>query len=89
MPLFWIGCLGWKRTFSDSNTKDDIAHWGKKFQADSIISAIGDDILLDNRSGWIHDKYGSMINANQGVHLVGSERYVSATYESPAEIQNK
>jgi hypothetical protein len=37
-----------KRTFSNSNVKDDIAHQGKNFQIESILDAIGDNILLDN-----------------------------------------
>jgi hypothetical protein len=28
MPLFLIECSGRKRTFSNSNIKDDITHWG-------------------------------------------------------------
>jgi hypothetical protein len=46
-----IGCSKWKRTFSNSNIKDDIAHRGNNFQ----IESIGDDILLDNRTGWIYE----------------------------------
>jgi hypothetical protein len=38
-----------KRTFSSSNVKDFL-----KFQTGSIIGAIEDDILLDDRTGWIH-----------------------------------
>jgi hypothetical protein len=49
MPLFLVRCSGGKRTFSNSNIKDDITHWGKNFQTDSIIGAIGYDIPLDNR----------------------------------------
>jgi hypothetical protein len=49
-----IRCSKWKRTFSNSNFKDDKAHWGKNFQNELILGAIGDDILLDNRIGWIH-----------------------------------
>jgi hypothetical protein len=49
-----IRCSKWKRTFSNSNFKDDKAHWGKNFQNELILGAIGDHILLDNRTGWIH-----------------------------------
>jgi hypothetical protein len=45
MPLFLVGRSGQKRTFSNSNIKDDIAHWGKNFQTDSIIGAIEYGIL--------------------------------------------
>jgi hypothetical protein len=44
-----------KRTFSYPNVKGDILHPGKNFQTASIIDVIGDDILLDNRSRWIHE----------------------------------
>jgi hypothetical protein len=45
----------WKRTFSNSNNKDDIGHRGKNFQTESILDAIRDDILLDNRTRQIHE----------------------------------
>jgi hypothetical protein len=32
-----------------------ILHQGKNFQMKLIIGVIGDDILLDNRSRWIHE----------------------------------
>jgi hypothetical protein len=32
-----------------------ILHQGKNFQIESIIGVIGDDVLLDNRSRWIHE----------------------------------
>jgi hypothetical protein len=32
-----------------------ILHLGKNFQMESIIGVIEDDILLDNRSRWIHE----------------------------------
>jgi hypothetical protein len=44
------GCSEWKRTFSSSNVKDFL-----KFQSGSIIGAIKDKILLDDRIGWIHE----------------------------------
>jgi hypothetical protein len=50
------GCSEWKRTFSSSNVKDFL-----KFQTGSIIDAIQDDILLDNRIGWIHKVAGKFI----------------------------
>jgi hypothetical protein len=53
--------LEWKRTFSNSNVKDDIPHRGKNFPTESIIGVIGDDILLDNRTGWIHEVTGEII----------------------------
>jgi hypothetical protein len=40
-----------KRTFSNSNVKDNIPYLGKNFQIESIIGAIRDDILLENRTG--------------------------------------
>jgi hypothetical protein len=49
------GYSEWKRTFSNSNIKDDIAHQGKNFQTESILGAIKDDILLDNWTGQIHE----------------------------------
>jgi hypothetical protein len=52
---------GWKRTFSNSNVKGDIAHRGNNFQTDSIIGMIRDDILLDNRTGWIHEGTGEIL----------------------------
>jgi hypothetical protein len=39
-----------EKNFSNSNVKDNIPYWGKNFQIESIIDAIGDDILLDNRT---------------------------------------
>jgi hypothetical protein len=45
----------WKRTFSNSNVEDDIAHWGKNFQTELILGTIKDDMLLDNRTGQIHE----------------------------------
>jgi hypothetical protein len=48
-----IGYSEWKRTFSNSNVKDGIAHRGKNFQTRSILGAIEDGILLDNRIGQI------------------------------------
>jgi hypothetical protein len=56
-PSSWsnsIACSEWKRTLSNSNVQDDIPYWGKNFQTESILDAIGDDILLDNRTGWMH-----------------------------------
>jgi hypothetical protein len=50
-----MGCSEWKRSFSNFNVKDDIAHQGNNFQTDLIIGAIGDGILLHNRIGWIHE----------------------------------
>jgi hypothetical protein len=44
-----------KRTFSYPDVKGDILHPGKNLQTESIIGVIGDDILLDNRSRWIHE----------------------------------
>jgi hypothetical protein len=32
-----------------------ILHQGKNFQTESIIGVIGDDILLDDRTGQIHE----------------------------------
>jgi hypothetical protein len=43
-----------KRIFSYPNVKGDILHPGKNFQTESIFGVIRDDILLDNRSKWIH-----------------------------------
>jgi hypothetical protein len=63
VPLFLVGHARWKRTFSNSNIKDDITHWGENFQTDLILDAIGDDILLDNRTGWIHNGMGENIHA--------------------------
>jgi hypothetical protein len=106
-----------KRYFSNSNAKDDNPHRGRNFQTDSIIGAIGDDILWDARTGWMHkvaceiiltwrrkeqrclaygidlddsrvpsrhqvgykkaltkpQRYGLMMDVNQGVQLVESE----------------
>jgi hypothetical protein len=45
----------WKRTFSNSNVEDDIAHQCKNFQTESILIVIEDDMLLDNRTGQIHE----------------------------------
>jgi hypothetical protein len=45
----------WKRTFSNSNVEDDITHRGKNFQTKSILGAIKDNMLLDNRTGQIHE----------------------------------
>jgi hypothetical protein len=45
------GFSEWKRTFSNSNVKDDIPHQGKNFQTKSIIGAIEDDILLKLEKG--------------------------------------
>jgi hypothetical protein len=56
------GCLEWKRTFSNSNVKDDTPHQGKNFQTELIIDVIEDDILLDNRTGWIHEEHGTEMN---------------------------
>jgi hypothetical protein len=53
----------------------DQCDMGKKW-TDTIGGA------LDNRP----QCYGSMIDTNQGVHLVGSERYASTTQESQAGI---
>jgi hypothetical protein len=41
--------------FSNFNIKDDIPNRGKNFQIESIIGTIEDDILLDNRTGQIHE----------------------------------
>jgi hypothetical protein len=54
-----IECSEWKRTFLNSNVKDDNPNWGKNFQSESIIDVI--DILLDDRSGWIHEDVGEII----------------------------
>jgi hypothetical protein len=43
-------CSKWKRTFSNSNIKDFLT-----FQDGSIIGAIKDDILMDDRIGWIYE----------------------------------
>jgi hypothetical protein len=51
----------WKRIFSNRNVKDDIPHWGKNIQTESSIGAIGDDILWDNRIGWMHEIVGEII----------------------------
>jgi hypothetical protein len=48
------GCSEWKGTSSNSNVKDYIPHWGKDFQTKSILVMIRDDVLLDNRTWWIH-----------------------------------
>jgi hypothetical protein len=48
-------CSEWKWTFSNANIENDITHRGKKFQTESILGAIEDDILLDNRTGQIHE----------------------------------
>jgi hypothetical protein len=40
-----------KGTFLNSNVEDNITHQGKNFQTESILGAIKDDILLDNRTG--------------------------------------
>jgi hypothetical protein len=50
-----VGAQKGKRTFSYPDVKGDILHPGKNFQMESIIGVIGDDILLDNRSRWIHE----------------------------------
>jgi hypothetical protein len=39
-----------KRTFSNSNVEDNLAHRDKNFQTESILSVIGDGPLLDNRT---------------------------------------
>jgi hypothetical protein len=49
------GFSKWKRTFSNSNVKANIPHRGKNFQTESILDMIGYDILLDNRTRWIHE----------------------------------
>jgi hypothetical protein len=49
----WI--LRMERTFPGSKVKDDILHRGKNFQTESNIGAIEDDLLLDGRTGWIHE----------------------------------
>jgi hypothetical protein len=36
-------------------------HQGKNFQTESIIDVIEGDILLDGRSGWIHEVAGEII----------------------------
>jgi hypothetical protein len=56
-----IGYSEWKRTFSSSNVKDDMSHQGKNFQTELILGAIGDDIILDGRIGWIHEVVGKVI----------------------------
>jgi hypothetical protein len=56
-----IGCLEWKRSFTNSNVKDDIAYQGKDFQIESILGVIGDDILLDNRTRWVHKSTGEIM----------------------------
>jgi hypothetical protein len=45
-----IGCSEWKRIFSNSNVKDDIAYRGKNFQTEPILSTIRDVIPLDNQT---------------------------------------
>jgi hypothetical protein len=52
-----------KRTFSNSNVKDDIPNQGKNFQTKSINGAIKDVVLLDGRIGWIHKVVGKVILA--------------------------
>jgi hypothetical protein len=51
----WSGCSKCKGTFSNSNVKDNIPQQDKNFQTESIIGTIRDDILLDNKTGWIHE----------------------------------
>jgi hypothetical protein len=55
------GCSEWKRTFSNLNVKDNITHWGKNFQTESILGAIRDDILLNNQTQWVHEGMGEIM----------------------------
>jgi hypothetical protein len=49
------GCSERKKEFlSNSNVEDNIPYWGMNFQTESIVDAIGDDILLDNRTTQTH-----------------------------------
>jgi hypothetical protein len=48
-------CSEWKGTSSNSNVKDKVPPLGKDFQTESILAAIRDGVLLDNRTWWIHD----------------------------------
>jgi hypothetical protein len=50
------GCSEWKKTFSNSNVKNSL-----NFQTGSIIGAIKYDILLDDRTWWIHNVVGEII----------------------------
>jgi hypothetical protein len=63
------GCSKVKRTFSNSNVKNNIPYWGKNFQTESIIGTIGDDIRLDNRIGQTHEVTSEII-----LTWLGSER---------------
>jgi hypothetical protein len=44
-----------------------------KFQSGSIIGAIEDDIILDDRTGWMHEVVGEIIltQRRNGQHYLG------------------
>jgi hypothetical protein len=44
-----------KITPSNSHVEDNFHYSGEYFQIESIIDAIGDDILLDNGTGLTHE----------------------------------
>jgi hypothetical protein len=44
-----------KGTFSNFNVDDNITHRDKNFQSESILGAIKYDMLLDNRTGQVHE----------------------------------
>jgi hypothetical protein len=48
--------------------KDKIPNQGKRFQTESIIYTTGDDVRLDDTTGWIHEVTGETI-----VTWLGSE----------------
>jgi hypothetical protein len=89
-----IECSEWNRTFSNSNIKDKIAHQGKDFQTESILDAIGDDILLDNRTGWINEATSEIMTTwlesgptPYGV-LARNQRYTSSNRANGRRLQN-
>jgi hypothetical protein len=88
------GCSEWKRTLSTSNVQDDIPYWGKNFQTESILGAIEDDILLDNRTRWMHaGTYEIMTTWLEGGPtpcrvLAWNQWYTSATRKNGRHLQN-
>jgi hypothetical protein len=50
-----VGARKEKRIFSYPNVKGDILHQGKNFQTELIFGVIKDDILMDTRTGQIHE----------------------------------
>jgi hypothetical protein len=74
-----IKCSEWKTTFSNSNVKGDIAHQGKNFQTESIISVIGDDIRIDSEC------QGCQITAYRMRHVLHEgSKYMSLYYSLSA-----